>query len=443
MLEPSMIKSLLRRAVPLSLLAFGPVPLAIAQQGGAPADRPGIALVKPQPWSKEDQATALEFQGVSNHTGYYQFRTAKQSALQVPTAKVVTLILSPDVPPTLSSPGQRAALQKTVDELAASAKRFPSAARLLDQAAAPLKADLQKYDAGSVKDSGQWLPRSTYFQQKAATLANVLKQEILSAPKIKDLVLEEDQYFLGLKELAESEPSVNAVMAGVQVLYKSRVRQDERAEILRQLNSPKISFEEATDLVKKLRGLQPQEDAAANLFVQSWDTSLGKAAQLTAQIQGVQGQFEASMAGTSSLVLSPDLSASLAAMTAAVRAYRAGSPPVMISVPLPLADALTAFGDNLPVLEKKISEKQLLEAKSVLDTLVRQSATIGVKTTESLAGAQARVNGDVSKFLLLRDEAKMLADNGQKPEALKKYEQAFELIPAKDVAEQIEAMKKP
>jgi len=440
-----MIRSLLCLAGLLTLLALGPVSSALAQQGGAPADKPGIALVKPQPWSKEDQATALEFQGVSNHTGYYQFRTAKQSALQVPTAKVVTLILSPDLPPTLSSASQRAALQKTVDELAASAKKFPSAARLLDQAAAPLKADLQKYDAGSVKESGQWLPRSSYFQQKAATLANGLKQEILTAPKIKELVLEEDQYFLGLKELAESEPSVSTVMAGVQVLYNSRVRQDERAEILRQLNSPKISFEQASDLVKKLKGLQPQEDAAANLFVQSWDASLTKAAQLTAQIQAVQSQFEAAMSdpGTASPVLSPDHSASLAAMTAGVKAYRAGSPPVMISVPLPLADALTSFGDNLPVLEKKISEKQLLEAKSVLDTLVRQAATIGVKTTESLAGAQARVNGDVSKFLLLRDEAKMLADNSQKPEALKKYEQAFELIPAKDVAEQIEAMKNP
>lgn len=440
-----MITPLLCRAGLLTLLALGPVSSALAQQGGASADKPGIALVKPQPWSKEDQATALEFQGVSNHTGYYQFRTAKQAALQVQTAKVVTLILYPEVPPTLASASQRAALQKTVDELAAAAGKFPSAARLLDQAAAPLKADLQKYDAGSVKDSGQWLPRSSYFQQKAAALANVLKQEILSAPKIKELVLEEDQYFLGLKELAESEPSVGTVMAGVQVLYKSRIRQDERAEILSQLNSPKISFEEASELVKKLRGLQPQEDAAANLFVQSWDASVGKASQLTAQIQAVQSQFEAAMAdpGSSPPALSPDLSASLAGMTAAVKAYRAGSPPVMISVPLPLADALTAFGDNLPVLAKQISEKQLLDAKSILDTLVRQAAMIGPKTTEALAGTQAQVNGDISKFLLLRDEAKMLADNAKKPEALKKYEQAFELIPAKDVAEQIEVMKKP
>lgn len=429
----------------LAFFTLGFFPAAFSQQASGAPEKPGLALVKPQPWSKEDQATVLEFQAVSNHTGYYQFRTAKQPAYQVPTAKVVTVIFYPETPPTLASAAQRAAVQKMVDELAGSAKKFPSAARLLDQASAPLKADLQKYDAGSVKEAGQWLPKSAYFQQKAAALANVLKPEILSAPKIKELVLAEDQYYIGLKELAESEPSVNAVIAGVQVLYDSRVRQEERAEILRQLNSPKISFEEASDLVKKLRGMQPQEDAAANLFLQSWDGAVGKASQLTKQIQGVQEQFEASMAtpGSSPPVLSPELVTSLAGMTAAVRAYRAGSPPPMISVPLPLADALTAFGDNLPVLSKQVAEKQLLDAKSVLDSLVRQAVMIGPKTTEALAGTQTQINGDVEKFLLLRDEAKMLADNANKPAALKKYQQAFELIPEKDIAEQIEAMKKP
>lgn len=428
-----------------AFLTFGWFPAAFSQQVSAAPEKPGIALVKPQPWSKDNEATALEFLAVSNRTGYYQFRTVKQSAHQVPTAKVVELIIYPEALPTLASAAQRATVQKMVDELAGSAKKYPSAARLLDQASAPLKADLQKYDAGNVKDAGQWIPKSAYFQQKAAALANVLKPEILSAPKIKELVLAEDQYYIGLKELAESEPSVNTVIAGIQVLYDSRVRQEDRAEILRQLNSPKISFEEASDLVKKLRGMQPQEDAAANLFLQSWDAAVGKASQLTKQIEGVQAQFEAGMAapGSSPPVLSPELATSLAGMTAAVRAYRAGSPPPMISVPLPLADALTAFGDNLPVLNKQVAEKQLLDAKSILDSLVRQAVMIGPKTTEALAGTQTRVNGDVEKFLLLRDEAKMLADNANKPAALKKYEQAFELISEKDIAEQIEAMKKP
>jgi hypothetical protein len=43
---------------------------------------------------------------------------------------------------------------------------------------------------------------------------------------------------------------------------------------------------------------------------------------------------------------------------------------------------------------------------------------------------------------MLREEAKMLADNEKIEEAVKKYEEAFAVIPAKDVAAQIETLKK-
>jgi tetratricopeptide (TPR) repeat protein len=403
-------------------------------------------MIKPQAWSKDDQAIVLEFQAASNHTGYYQFRTAKSPAYQVPAAKVVTVILFPESPVSIMSGEQRAALQKTMEEFAAQGRKFPAAARILDQALAPLKADAAKYDAGNIKEDSQWVLRTAYYQKKAAALADLIKPEILSAPKIKDLDLATDNYFVGLQELARTEPSVRPVLAGIQSLYDSRVRKEERADLLRQLNSGGITLDQASELVKKLKALLPQEDVGANLFVQSWDTATEKATELTKQIQAVQVQFEASGAevadASGSLSISPELAASLKKMSESVREFRAGSPPAVIRVPLALADAMLAFGDNLPVLEKQIKARELFDAKAILDPLVRQAVLIGPKTSASLAGIQKQVNGNVGKFLVLRDEGKMLADNDKIEEALKKYEEAYAIVPAKDIAAQIEALKK-
>jgi hypothetical protein len=309
-----------------------------------------------------------------------------------------------------------------------------------------LKADAAKYDAGNIKENGQWVQRTAYYQKQAAALADLIKPEILSAPKIKELDLATNNYFVGLQELARAEPSVRPVLAGIQSLYDSLVRKAEREDLLRQLNTGGITFDQASELVKKLKTFHPQEDAGANLFVQSWDAATGKASELTAQIRTVQGQFEASGAlvtdVSGSLSLSSDLAASLQMMSEAVKQFRAGSPPAVIRVPLALADAMLAFGDNLPVLEKQIKVRELFDAKAILDPLVRQASLIGPKTSASLAEIQKQINGDVGKFLTLRDEAKMLADNDKIEEALKKYEEAYAIVPAKDVAAQIESLKK-
>jgi dynactin complex subunit len=55
---------------------------------------------------------------------------------------------------------------------------------------------------------------------------------------------------------------------------------------------------------------------------------------------------------------------------------------------------------------------------------------------------QKKVNGDIEKFQSLRNEAKMLAENDKIEAALKKYQQSYAIIPAKDVAAQIDALKK-
>ena len=409
-------------------------------------ETPGVALVKPQPWSQDDLATALEFVGFSDHSGYYEFRTAKTSNLQVSTSKIVKLVIYPESPQSITTAEQRAAIQKTLEEFAALSTKYPSVARQLEKASAPLKADAAKYDSGNVKDDGQWLARSIYYRQKAAKLADLLRPELTDAPNIKEIDLTADQYYLGLQDLAKAEPSVSSIVDSMRSLYQSLVRKADRDALLNQLNSPSLGYDHALDLVKQLKALQPVEDARASLYVQSWDAAVAAAGRLNKQVTETQTEFENAMPVSDDPANVPaipgDLSASLDKLSEAMKAFRAGSPSSVIRAPLQLGDALVSCGEKFPGLAKQIQAREYLDAKSVLDPLANQADLIGPKTSKALAATQKKLSADIEKFQTLRNEAKMLSENQKIDEALKKYQQAYEIIPAKDVAAQIDSLKK-
>lgn len=414
---------------------------ALAQNS---SDRAGIALVKPQAWSNDSQATVLEFLDFADHTGYYEFRTSRSPKYQVATSKIVKLVIFPQAQSSLSSAGERAALQSVIDDFAALSARFPSAARQLNAAAAILKADAAKYDAGNVKQDGSWVTRSAYSNQKAQELANLVRPELIAEPNIRDIDLSTNQYYVGLQELAKSDPSVKPVVDGVRSLYQSLVRKADRDDLLNQLNSPTLGFDEASALVSKLKALQPGEDARASLFVKSWDAAVAKAGELRKMITDVQTQFEAAMpaAGDEVPEIPKELTATVDKVSAAARSFRAGSPPSAIQVPLQLSDSMVAVAAKLPGVAKQIGARELLDAKATLDALSNQADVIGIRTAKIIAALQKKLTTDIEKFQALRNEAKMLAENDKIEGAIKKYQAAFAIIPAKDVSAQIDILKK-
>lgn len=441
-----MISPSFTRRVLIGLISLIPLLGTAQTSGGERVDKPGLALVKPQAWSKEGEATVLEFLAVTNHSGYYEFRTAKNPNNQIPTAKVVKLVIYPESPQSLTSAEERASLQKILNEYAGLSAKFPSATRQLEAAVAPLKSDAAKYDAGNVKEGGQWVLRSAYFKQKATGLASLLRQELSSAGHIKEVDLTTNQYYLGIQELAKSEPSVTPVLEGIRTFHASLVRKADRDALLNQLNSPALSYEQAVVLVKQLKQLQPAEDARANLYVQGWDAAVAKAGDLTGQITAVQARFEDAIPapGDSAKlpVIPPEVAASIESLSTAIAQYRAGSPPSAIQVPLPVADALIACTARFPELDKQLAAREYLDAKLVLDPLADKAILIGPKTAQCLSAVQKKVTADIEKFQVLRNEAKMLAENDKIEAALKKYNEALAIIPAKDVAAQIQLLKK-
>lgn len=439
----------LRRNIFLSLGLFlfalgNPLCVAQVEEARDAIENPGFALVKPQSWSSERQANVLEFLAYANRSGYYVFRTVNSPNHQVATSKIVKVVIYPGDTASLSTGEQRAALQKTLEEYAALAKKFPIVAGLLEKASASLKADIAKYDAGSVKEGGQWIPRKSYFQQKAVEIAKQLRDELTAAPKIKEVDLAAHPYYLSLQDLVSSEPSTSGVLEGVRSLYQSLVRKADREALLGRLNSPAIGYEEAVELVKQLKALQPDEDARSNLYVQGWDAAVARAGELTGQITEVQAQFEAAMPGEAATVptLPPELVSNLDKLSEAVKAFRAGSPPSAIRVPLLLADAMMACEKKFPGLATQIQKRDYLDAKLVLDPLSNQADIIGQKTSKVLSDVRKKLTKDIESYQSLRNEGKMLADNDKIEEALKKYQQAYAIIPSKELGVEIDNLKK-
>ena len=138
----------------------------------------------------------------------------------------------------------------------------------------------------------------------------------------------------------------------------------------------------------------------------------------------------------------PELSSSIESLADAVKAFRSGTPPAAIHVPLQLADAMRICWEKFPALSKQVQAREFIDAKSVLDPMINQVDIIGPKTSKALTGLQKKLAAGIEKFQILRNEGKMLAENDKIEEALKKYQAAFAIIPAKDVAAQIDLLKK-
>ena len=151
------------------------VPLqAQERDGNTIVQTPGIALVKPQPWSKPADAEVVKFSAVTDRTargsvgaGYFVLRLPSGKDTQVPSARVVKLILKPKTTNELIEDSQRKELQKNIDEIKSAIAAVPAAATALADYLKPLQAAATRYDAGDVMiGADKWQTREEYRQSE-------------------------------------------------------------------------------------------------------------------------------------------------------------------------------------------------------------------------------------------------------------------------------------
>lgn len=416
------------------------------------AARAGFALVKPQPWSPDDQVRIMEFLSFEDRTvktspgaGYYDFRTARSPSMQIPAARVVKLVVFPDVPVTLMAKSQRADLQKIINEFEAISARVAGASKMLEPSLSRLKADAAKYDAGNLKMDGTWTPRSVYFKEKAVAVMELLQPEIAAAESARKFDLETNQYFLGLQDLAVEEPTIQKMVERVRAQHEASIRKETRAELLAKIKAPGINFANAETLVAELKKMKPEEDPAMATFLRDWDASVAAASGVRAQIEATKVAFDAGMKSPADgevPIVSDAVAEQVRATAAAVEKFRAGNPPPSLKIASEVSDAMAACVTRLPSLRTQVSARQFLEAKTILDPLVESAPEIGPNTVAVLGVLQRAVTTQIERFRTLREEAKMLAESDSIEAAIKKYEEAFATIPEKEIATRIEALKK-
>ncbi|HEY5770262.1 MAG TPA: hypothetical protein VIS71_10495 [Terrimicrobium sp.] len=437
------------------LLCLTAVTLRGQQRDGfSVRERAGVALVKPQPWSKDSEATVLEFKAFINRTadgtsgaGYYEFRTTNADRRQVPVGRIVKLIVYPDAQEfsEIVSPQDRRALISRAEEMKAVVAKFPASRSRLHPSLKKLSEELAKYDSGEVKTDGVWLPRQAFEKSKAVKLASLLKADIARAKPPSSLDLDNDPKFIGLKELAEGNSDAKSLATELSALFEGLLRAEKRSVLLARLSSSGTSLAEAEDTLNQLKALQPEEDPKSAANVKIWDSGIATIRTTSGEAEKISRLLEREVAGfgdgDSPPEISPELARRFAATSVTIARFLAGKPPVPLAGAVRQAEAVCAAGANLQKLKPIFEEKRYMEAKDILDDLARDAGLFGPETTRTVSDLKRQVVGKIEEFTRLRGEAKLLAESGKKTEALAKFEAAFSVIPDSEVGEQIAQLK--
>ena len=417
-------------------------------------ERAGVVLVKPQPWSKDAEATVLEFQAFINRTadgtsgaGYYEFRTKNADRRQVPLGRIVKLVVYPDVQEfkEIVSPQDRQALISRIEEIKAVVAKFPASRNYLNPSIKKLNEELAQYDSGKVKTEGAWVSKQAFVKSNAIRLASLLKADIVRAKPPSSLDLEDDPKFIGLKELSETNPDAKRLAMELSALFEGLVRTEKRSVLLTRLGRSGTSLAEAEAALNQLKTLQPEEDSKSAECVKIWDSGIATVRATSGEAEKISRLLERELAifsvGDAPPQISPELERQISAMSGTITRFLATNPPISLANAVRQAVAVCTAGADFKKLKPIFEEKRYIEAKDVLDDLAQYADLFGPETTRAISGLQREAVGKIEQFTRLRGEAKLLADSGNKPEALAKFEAAFSVIPDSDVGQQIAQLK--
>lgn len=452
---------MLHRPPPFRLLAItclllgGSIGKSLAQADGFTLqERPGIALVKPQPWSKDADATVAEFEAFIDRTasgggaaGYYEFHSKAGTKKQVPSSRVVKMVVYPDpqLIPEIVNTSERAKLQSTIDEIKSVVAKFPATKAYLDPSLKKLGAELAQFDSGKVKTNNIWIPKAAYMKEQANKLLGLIKGDISRANPPGSFDLENDPRYVALKEYSASDPTIKASTTELADSYARVVRAEKRKALLARLANPTLVMPEAQVAVAQLKSLKPEEDARSAAFVKAWDSGAATVKDISADgaklATALEDEMKPVTTEDAAPQFSPGLDKEISALNDKMTIFVASKPPQQFLTESKQALAVCATGIDFKKLATLFQEKQFLMAKDLLDNLSRQSANIGPETSRVIGGLQRFTATKIDEFTRLREEAKLLAGSGKQAEALVKYEDAFTVIPDPGVGDEIAKLK--
>ncbi len=438
----------------LLLCATAPSPAAQSGSGFVVQKRAGVVFVKPQPWSRDSEATVLEFQAFINRTadggfgaGYYEFQTKNADRRQIPTARIVKLVIYPDVQEfgdIIGLPDRRV-LVSAIEDLERVTAKYPSSRPYLEPSIGKLNEEIAQFDSGNVKSQGVWVSRQTYAKRVATKLASQLKVEIARARPPSSMNLEEDPRFISLKDLTATSADAQRLATEVSGYLEALVRDEKRSDLLAKLARPATTLPQSKALVEELKTLRPSEDPKAAAFISTWDSGLATAEAASAEAEELCASLERELTEFNSPEGLPNISAELDkgifALKGRITRFMAAKPPSQLIGMIQRAVAICDTEADFTKLKAIFVGKQYLEAKDVLDDLTRRAGLIGPQTVRVVAALQRSTVERIEEFTRLRAEGKLLVESGKKLEALEKFDAAFAVVPDAEVGQQISQLK--
>ena len=436
------------RLIGLFLVLVTSVTLSAQSQlsgdGRQAVQKSGIALVKPQKWSKSNEAVPVRFTAYTNRGGYFVFRTPSGQERQVWVDQIVGSkpILEPEIPSEILDAAQRNNILNQVLELKRLIAQAPSAAIELGQYAKPFIEALQRYDAGEVRVNGTWEPASKYRASQFYAAQVVLQKSIEQEVDKSKFDLEENSNFKQLVELSKNDASLEAKVQAIRDDFQKRALSDRQHKIIDQLTNPHTTEPEAQSLLKELDAFKNPDEKTKAILQQAVTAEL-----LNQEIQKIKQALESYFAGQSPSKTPPKLPINLELeiqiLAGQISTFRMTSPPVGIRLSDATARAIAEVSGGVPKITSLFNQRNYVEAATLLTNLNSQAANIGPATQRVILSLQVAATKKVDLFSKLRAEGDTEEKAGNIPAALEKYNAALEICNNADLSAKIEQLKTP
>ena len=439
---------MISRLIGLFLVLVTSVSLSAQSQlsgdGRQAVEKSGIALVKPQKWSKPNEAVPVRFTAYTNRGGYFVFRTPSGQERQVWVDQIVGSkpILEPVIPSEILDAAQRNDLQNQVVELKRLAAQSPSAAIELGQYAKPFIEALQRYDAGEVRVNGIWELASKYRASQFYDAQVVLQKSIEQEVDKSQFDLEENSNFKQLIELSKNDASLGAKVQAIRDDFQKKALSERQHKIIDQLTNPHTTESEAQALIQELESFKNPDEKTKAVLQQAVTAGL-----LDQEILKIKTALEAHFAAQTPSETPPKLPINLELETqilaGQISTFRMTSPPVGIRISDATARAIAEVSGGLPKTTSLFDQRKYVEAATLLTNLNAQAANIGPATQRVILALQVAATKKVDLFSKLRAEGDKEEKAGNIPAALEKYNAALEISPNSDLSAKIEQLKTP
>ena len=421
----------------------------LSVDGRQAVGKSGIALVKPQKWSKPNEAVPMRFTAYTNRGGYFVFRTPSGQERQVWVDQIVGSkpILEPEIPSEILDAAQRNDLQDQVVELKRLIAQAPSAAIELGQYAKPFIEALQRYDSGEVRVNGTWEPASKYRASQFYDAQVVLQKSIDQEVDKSKFDLEGNSNYKQLVELSKNDASLAAKVQAIRDELLQKTLSERQAKIINQLTNPHTPEPEAQSLLKELDAFKNPDERTATVLQQAVVAGL-----INQEIQKIKTALEAHFATLPESQTPPKMPVNLEleskVLARQIFTFRMTSPPVGIRISEAVARAIAEVSSGLPKTTLLFDQRNYGEAATLLTNLNSQAASIGPATKRAILTLQVAATKKVDLFSKLRAEGDKEEKAGQIPAALEKYKAALLIcndtdLAAKIVQLQAPAIKKP